>query len=92
MQKAQIIKEMYSDTVLPVPLNILEHAVNHLMAGRMDRLPHDKHALQWGKHYTWPASKLANQLTMAMKIVAVSEQTRKVRQKGGVANGGDDHS
>lgn len=92
MQKAQIIKEMYSDTVLPVPLNILEHAVNRLMAGRMDRLPHDKHALQWGKHYTWPASKLANQLTMAMKIVAVSEQTRKVRQKGGVANVGDDHS
>ena len=31
MQKAQIIKEMYSDTVLPVPLNILEreYTSNH---------------------------------------------------------------
>lgn len=86
LQKAKIIKEMFSDTVLPVPLNILEHGINRLMSERMDRAMHDNHALQWGKHYTWPASRLANQLAMAMKIVRVTEQTRKARRKGAIVN------
>ena len=100
MQFAKIVKECYETTVLPVPLNAIEHLINYLApvgkepeegktvrrttqaAGNpvvvCDPRPTVSltewlcrpQSLNWGRHYTWPASSLPFQLEMCVAIAA----------------------
>jgi hypothetical protein len=97
MQFANIVKECYETTVFPVPLNAIEHLINRIMDIVVQRrslapssLDDDSShtTLNWGRHYTWPASSLPFQLEMAMRKVQVKKETEKAlrKAKGG---GGD---
>jgi hypothetical protein len=83
MQFARLVNEYYHACVFPVPLSIVERAVDAYM-GDADVSTMSTTGMHWGRHYTWPASQLQFRLDMARRKVQVKKETDKaIRKKSG---------
>lgn len=70
--------------VLPVPINIVERAVDAFV-GDAD-VNADVNGIRWGRHYTWPSSQLQFRLDMARRKVQVKKETEKALKKNTLKN------
>jgi hypothetical protein len=79
MQFARLVNEYYHACVLPVPINIVERAVDAYMGDR--DVNADVNGIHWGRQYTWPSSQLQFRLDMARRKVQVKKETEQALKK-----------
>eukprot|EP01043_Picozoa_sp_COSAG02_P010313 COSAG02_NODE_360_length_23829_cov_107.112769_8_plen_1933_part_00 len=77
---ARLVNEYYEACVFPVPLSIIERAVDAYM-GDTEVSTMATTGMHWGRHYTWPASQLQFRLDMARRKVQTKRETAKVLKK-----------
>ena len=71
-------------TVLPVPLNLIEHGVDICMRGWVETHMRTHVAyttLSWGRHYVWPLSTLPFEIQMAKQAYALKAKRKKAAKK-----------
>ena len=79
---ATLVKEYFEITVLPVPINLLEHGINMCMRRWMDKhKPSTTGICAWGRHYVWPVSTLRYEIQMAKQAYALLAKRKKAAKK-----------
>eukprot|EP01052_Picozoa_sp_SAG31_P019237 SAG31_NODE_1395_length_8516_cov_4.162885_4_plen_242_part_00 len=88
---AKIVKEYFDAPTSPLPLNVVECAIDEgvgrcAKGGTISMQPKKIALHRWGRHFTWPVSSLSNRLMEARRKVAVKRtrlKQRKMDEKDG---------